>query len=47
MKEGDKVQLDGKDVGKRLERSNVAQVLAYHKPRVNPSSTLAAHSRRR
>lgn len=34
--EGDKVQLDGRDVSKRLQRVNVAQVLAYHKPQGQP-----------
>jgi 23S rRNA pseudouridine2605 synthase len=47
--EGDKVQLDGKDVSKRLLRTNVAQVLAYHKPQGQPierpsAAQLAARS---
>lgn len=34
--EGDRVQLDGKDVSKRLQRTTMAQVLAYHKPQGQP-----------
>ncbi len=34
--EGDKVQLDGRDVTRRLERKVAAQVLAYHKPQGQP-----------
>jgi 23S rRNA pseudouridine2605 synthase len=34
--DGDKVLLDGKDVSKRLLRTNVAQALAYHKPQGQP-----------
>lgn len=33
---GDRVQLDGRDVGRRLEHSVAAQVIAYHKPQGQP-----------
>jgi 23S rRNA pseudouridine2605 synthase len=33
---GDRVQLDGRDVGKRLEHVAAAQVIAYHKPQGQP-----------
>ncbi len=33
---GDRVQLDGRDVGKRLDHVLNAQVLAYHKPQGQP-----------
>lgn len=33
---GDRVQLDGREVGKRLERVNNAQVIVYHKPQGQP-----------
>lgn len=33
---GDRVQLDGREVGKRLEFSATPQVLAYHKPQGQP-----------
>jgi len=33
---GDRVQLDGRDIGKRLEHTAVVQVIAYHKPQGQP-----------
>jgi 23S rRNA pseudouridine2605 synthase len=33
---GDRVQLDGREVGKRLERVTNAQVIVYHKPQGQP-----------
>jgi 23S rRNA pseudouridine2605 synthase len=34
--EGDRVQLDGRDVSKRIDRKVAMQVLAYHKPQGQP-----------
>jgi 23S rRNA pseudouridine2605 synthase len=39
---GDRVQLDGRDVGKRLDHVMSAQVLAYHKPQGQPIARPAA-----
>ncbi len=39
---GDRVQLDGRDVGKRLDNTVTAQVLAYHKPQGQPIERPAA-----
>ncbi|MGC3980175.1 MAG: S4 domain-containing protein [Steroidobacteraceae bacterium] len=40
---GDSVQLDGREVGKRLGHSVSAQVLAYHKPQGQPIERPAAN----
>jgi len=41
--DGDKVLLDGRDVSRRLQRTHVAQVLAYHKPQGQPIERPAAN----
>lgn len=40
---GDRVQLDGRDVGKRLDHVITAQVIAYHKPQGQPIERPAAN----
>lgn len=39
---GDRVQLDGRDVGKRLDFTAAPQVLAYHKPQGQPIERASA-----